>query len=666
MVKLGKIFSIILVFALLIVLAPALVPRAASADPVSAPPPPLPMPNPLTVSFSASVAYTGLPISFNVVPDPVNGSMGMQFSRPGVLYHDNMSGCKFYNISAASGTISGDLCGDIDLEWNRLDLNMEYPNATLQYISSPYGFGLLYIKGNLTTAELGNFPFIAVADHDYTGSTAKGAGRICTVVLPWENPALVNINGSLEEVLIGEITALTLTSSTISGALSLRYYNKTKGEIDNNWSYMYLDGILGGDLPDNITGPPNTGSLIQYTGDNIVQTKNDRTLAMEEAHPGRETPSRLVAGYIGENGTVTLRRTGIYTYVHVGDPDPAGMNLPEESVHAILNTLDNWVCNDTTKRGKSHSVVGVDMTDFTMDGVNQTSFSYMCGYSPGYEGEGYFKGFESWSVSFTHITLQSEVFGAYYDFVLRPTPVISSVSPNVGQATDTFNVTINGKWFLVDPIYHTLNVTFSDPNVTVNSHQMISDTEIHANITIAGGAGSGASDVKVFKLGLNGTMTDGFGVGGAADLQITFPGARVGSDVESFAVKVFTPTLGSEVWSGNAPTDSAGVLTITGLTPGTYDIGIKSAICVSQVNFSVNLSSGTNVVDLTIRSGDCDASDYVDMGDYSAFSTAFETLPCDVKWDAGADLDRNGYIDMGDYSMFCTYYEEQGDAWGKF
>jgi hypothetical protein len=625
------------------------------------------MPNPLTVSFSADINYTGSSLSFNVVPDPINGSMGMQFSREGVLYNSSMTGCRFYNISAApGGTLSGDLCGGIDLEWNRLDLTMEYP-YTPKYVSGTTdGFGLLYIKGNLTTDELGNFPFIAVADIDYKGSTVKGAGRICTVVLPWENPALVNVNGSLEEVLIGEITALTLTSSTISGALSLRYYNKTKGEIDNNWSYMYLEGVLGGDLPDNITSPPNTGSLIQYTQDNILATASDRTLAMEEAHPLRETPSRLVAGYIGENGTVTLRRTGIYAYVHVGDPDPAGMNLPEQSVHAIKNTLDNWVCNDTAFRGKSHSVVGVDMVDFTMDGVNQTSFSYMCGYSPGYEGEGYFKGFEAWSISFTHITLQSEVFGAYYDFVLRPTPVVSSVSPNVGQATDTFNVTINGKWFLVDPNYHTLNVTFSDPNVTVNSHQMINDTHINVNITIAGGAGVCASDVSVEKLGLTGTMTGGFGVGGAADLQITFPMARVGSDVESFAVKLFTPTLGSEVWSGNVATDSAGVLTITGLTPGTYDIGLKSAICVSQVNFSVALSSGTNVVDLAIRSGDCDANDYVDMGDYSAFSTAFKTLPCDVKWDAGADLDRNGYIDMGDYSMFSTYFKQIGDAYGKF
>jgi parallel beta-helix repeat protein len=152
------------------------------------------------------------------------------------------------------------------------------------------------------------------------------------------------------------------------------------------------------------------------------------------------------------------------------------------------------------------------------------------------------------------------------------------------------------------------------------------------------------------------------------EVHVTFSMARVGSLVEPFAVKLFEPgNFSNVIWSGNRTTNSTGMFNITGLTSDTYDIGIKSAICVSEVNFSVMLTPGnTTVVDFTIRSGDVDDSDYVDMGDYSAFSTAFNTAPSDGKWNANADLDRSGYIDMGDYSMFATYFNELGDAYGQF
>jgi parallel beta-helix repeat protein len=156
-------------------------------------------------------------------------------------------------------------------------------------------------------------------------------------------------------------------------------------------------------------------------------------------------------------------------------------------------------------------------------------------------------------------------------------------------------------------------------------------------------------------------------VGTTLEGYVTFPMARVGSLVEPFTVKLFeSGNFSNVIWSGNRTTNSTGVFNMTCLIPDTYDIGIKSAICVSEVNYSVALSPGTNVVDFTIRSGDVDNNDYVDMGDYSAFSTAFNTAPSDGKWNANADLDRSGYIDMGDYSMFATYFNELGDAYGQF
>jgi len=150
--------------------------------------------------------------------------------------------------------------------------------------------------------------------------------------------------------------------------------------------------------------------------------------------------------------------------------------------------------------------------------------------------------------------------------------------------------------------------------------------------------------------------------------HVSFPPARVGGLVEPFVVKLFgAGNLSHVIWTGNATTNSSGVFNITGLDPGTYDIGIKNATCVSEVNSSVTLTAGeTKVVNFTIREGDVHSDDYVDMVDYGDFSYAYETLPGDDKWNANADLDRNGFIDMGDYSMFSYNYEEQGDAYGYF
>jgi hypothetical protein len=149
--------------------------------------------------------------------------------------------------------------------------------------------------------------------------------------------------------------------------------------------------------------------------------------------------------------------------------------------------------------------------------------------------------------------------------------------------------------------------------------------------------------------------------------RVTFPVARVGSLVEPFEVKLFQPNTMNVIWAGNATTNSTGVFTISGVVVATYDVGIKNATCLSELEANITVTGDTtSVVNFTIREGDIDDSDYIDMGDYSALSTAFNTLPGYGNWNANADLDRSGYIDMGDYSMFSAHFNEIGDAWGQF
>jgi hypothetical protein len=126
--------------------------------------------------------------------------------------------------------------------------------------------------------------------------------------------------------------------------------------------------------------------------------------------------------------------------------------------------------------------------------------------------------------------------------------------------------------------------------------------------------------------------------------------------------------LTNVIWAGNATTNDAGVFTISGLTPGTYDIGIKNWTCLSEVNTSVTLTVGnTTAADFgTTREGDIDNNDWIYLSDMSAFSTAWNTKPGDGLWNAAADLDRNDWVYLGDLSLFCTNWDQKGEAYGHF
>jgi len=139
--------------------------------------------------------------------------------------------------------------------------------------------------------------------------------------------------------------------------------------------------------------------------------------------------------------------------------------------------------------------------------------------------------------------------------------------------------------------------------------------------------------------------------------------------IESFTVKGFeVGNLTNVIWAGNATTNNTGVFTISGLTPGTYDIGIKNWTCLSEVNTSVTLTVGnTTAADFgTTREGDIDNNDWIYLSDMSAFSTAWNTKPGDGPWNAAADLDRNDWVYLGDLSLFCTNWDQKGEAYGHF
>jgi len=117
------------------------------------------------------------------------------------------------------------------------------------------------------------------------------------------------------------------------------------------------------------------------------------------------------------------------------------------------------------------------------------------------------------------------------------------------------------------------------------------------------------------------------------------------------------------LWTGNATTNNTGVFNISGLAPGTYDIGIKNWTCLSEVNTSVMLSAGnTTVVDFgTTREGDADNNDHINILDASSLVGAFGSSQGGPGWNAHCDFNRDTNVNILDASALASNFGEDGD-----
>jgi len=663
-VKLGKPFSILVavLLSMSLLAVPGLVPRAASANGIAD------LPNPLTVAFSGLSISGGDSYSFNVVPNSTpRGSVINQYTRDPMwinLTGYNNTGARFFNVSTASGSISGDLSGGIVFNWSRLDFATPYFNGPDWFIASPDGCGLLYIRGYMTDTILGDLTFVGVADLDYKGTTAKGEGVVWTVE-PWAEPPTIP-----DRVLIGEMS-YQISGGKLTGTFDLRNYSKNpvglEGKVNSTVGVMNLSGQLTSDDDDWITN--ETVSFNQFTRDPVdAGVIPGFRIVMEEMDSYREDPQNINSGYLGVGGTISLMRTGVLEVYEV-----SGQDVPQVSCTATRTVEDNWNSNDTTKRGIANTVVLVDMTNFTLTtGVDQQSYTAMPSYSYDYMGTGYYAGIESYVIAATHISLTLWLSGPNYMISLFPTPVVSSVSPVAGYPNNSFEVTINGKWFWTNTSYNPLNGTFG-AGITADWQNctVVSDTEVKVNITIAGGAAAGPRNVTVTKNGQSGTLVDGFGVGaginGHVDLQSrpAPPNAQWAIPIE---VRFFQGA--SQVRSANVTLDQNGNFSVGGLANGTYDIGVKSPLTASRLNSSIAVT-GITVVDFgTLLSGDVNDGrvgedpDYISLGDYTRTVTAYDSVPASGNWNIACDFNVDSYVGLDDYTLAVTNYDTVGEMYG--
>jgi hypothetical protein len=105
------------------------------------------------------------------------------------------------------------------------------------------------------------------------------------------------------------------------------------------------------------------------------------------------------------------------------------------------------------------------------------------------------------------------------------------------------------------------------------------------------------------------------------------------------------------------------VFNITGLDPGTYDIGIKNWTCLSEVNTSVTLGAGnTTVVDFgTTREGDSNNDDIITGADRSLLYSGWGKSQGEGGYNVHYDFNRDDSLTGADRSLMYASWAQQGD-----
>ena len=670
MAKLWTSLSLLLVFVMLLFLAPSLLLMPAqivSADGEE-------VVQEVTATFSFNETEPGQWWPFTagggVIQPP--GPCLEQYTRANVVRNNtNLSGCQFRNYTTGSGAVAGGLAGTLSLAWNTFNFNQTYPYTPI-YSSGAY-FGFIMGRGHIDEGGGNNFTIAFVADFDADSATmanAAGKGFLLSA----------NETGTFSGCkIIGDFD-FTKTGASWSGTFHLRNY--APNEV-YNLSYL---NVTGGVLQEKTDAIHTPLSLVNYVADGPFVTPTNVTTDFEEIAWGRDPIKNITSGRLGVNGTMDLsRNTALYLEVNAGQ---GWVNIQGTTAcNLFINDTYAVTGDDGSPYGKLYELLLLYIPDQTLplgeffwqNGYTFTPFGMLNPSTDCYAG--------TESFAFATVGIESSVGPAKQDssdisYGLYPHPKVASVSPASGAPGTTMNVTITGKYFLRVAgeksgwVANAGSVSFG-PNITVNSYSFLNsspiDNAIIANITIAGGAGTAMQDVNVtscfnYTFG-NGTAPykSGHGVFTVSSATGTLQGnvsfLSRGSNnsrlAEPFVVKGFDYNSGNLLWTVSATTSNTGYFTITDIPIGNYNITIKNWTCLSIKAANVTIAeNSTTVVDFgTTREGDANGSDAVTGMDFSLLSGVFNSAPAG---NPNCDFDRNNAVGGMDFSLLNGQFNRVG------
>ena len=678
MAKLWPSLSVLLVVVMLLFLAPSLLllpGQIVSASPDG-------VVQEVTANFNFTENVTGNWSSFTAGGGGIQppGPCLEQYTRANVVRaNTNLTNCGFRNYTTGSGNVTGDLSGTLWLSWITFNFSQKYTSAPLvlyhDYGSSAH-FGTMMGRGHIDEGGGNNFALVFVADFDSDPTMANAVGKGFMLS--------ADENGTFAtHKIIGDFN-ITKTGLNYTGTFHLRNYDPS--EIKD----LGLLNVAGGVLQET-TDPINTPlALVNYTADGPYITPTDWHTDFEEVAWGRDPIKTVTFGHLGVNGTMDLsRNTALYLEVNAtADPKYVRIQGTTACNLYINDTNSGNRTGDGSTYGNLYELLLLYIPDqqlpigdfFFQNGYTFTPFGMFNPSTQCYAGT------ESWALA--GIKIESSIGNATqtstdYSYGLYPHPKVDSVFPTGGIVGQTMNVKISGKYFLRAAgqgsgwVANAGSVDFG-PNITVNSYSFLNsspiDNAIIANITINSGAGY-AEDVNVTScFGYDnttgtptgtepyksGVLSEGFSVvatGATLAGHVNYPGY-----IQGFNVRLFQAGAPYEVPNKSATTNGTGWFSVSGLDPGTYDIGIKNRTSVSEMNMSVTLNAGqTTTAEFgSIREGDCAPPDPGD--DWVSFSDWQDLIGHAGQAYPNADFDRIGGVLFTDWQMLIGNAGAEGDV----
>ncbi|HMB61997.1 MAG TPA: dockerin type I domain-containing protein [Eudoraea sp.] len=146
-----------------------------------------------------------------------------------------------------------------------------------------------------------------------------------------------------------------------------------------------------------------------------------------------------------------------------------------------------------------------------------------------------------------------------------------------------------------------------------------------------------------------------------ADITITYDLQGRTDLTMDLTVDVYEPGNAIPVFQFTPTGSDIGEAIVTGITPGTYDIAVKSANYLQKVT-NVILVAGANVMDSgQLRAGDANNDNFVTALDFSILAGTFNLPSTDPGFDARADFNGDGFITALDFSLLASNFNTGGD-----
>ena len=680
MVKLGKVFSILIIFTLLILLAPAVVltggsvAQGSNGEAVT---------EEISATFTFSEEVPGgqwWPFTAGGIQVQPPGPDLEQYTRSRVIAGVAVPGCAFrnYTATAVPGVVAstvGDLNGTVTLGWITTAFPGAYPYDPKYAAATNYGWmmgrGHYCDEGN--PANNFTFGFVLDWDGDAEMANAVGKGFMTSANETGRFGEMLDPQ-ELRHKIIGDFDVVK-SGAAYTWNFHLRNY--PPNEVYNNGILLVQGGVL-----QEITDPIHLGvDLVNFLAAGPHPTPLTMTTEFEEVAFTRDPVKNITAGHLGVGAIMDVsRNTILFLEVNAGE---GWVRIQGTTCnHIYINDTYAVTGDDGSSYGELNELLLLYIHDQTL---NITEYFYQYGYTFTPFGlhapcTDCYLGSETFADA--GIAIEASVGVAKQDSIdvvygMYPHPKVASVVPAQGMPGATLDVTISGKYFLRADDYapNSGSVDFG-PGINVISYTINTDNPIDnsitASITIDGGASLGARDVNVTScfgyssgsgtepyksgLGVFNVVGGDASLDGNVDLQGNFA-----TDV---TVRLFDPGTQAEAAKAYGTTDASGNFTISGLPNGTWDIGVKGQTSLSNLVTGVDLSVPGRTDFGALVEGDASGDDYINPSDFAMLSFAWLSYPGHANWDANADFRRDDYINPSDFALLSFAWLNWGDCYG--